>query len=583
MPDIVGRLRSPRVTPAPGSPAQGEVYYDSSANKLYWWSGSAWVDSTGGGSAWLPVLSAQPVLDVGMTGPQIRAGRVITLADFTTNLGLNAPVGLWQMGSTGDSSGFSRNLLNKGGVTFGQGVNGNDTGGAAYFSGSGTMALYLSDTGTADPFRITAGSFGCWTKTAKQNAPQGLIGKNGAWAAATASWYLVIDSNQHPTLYASDGANWPGFASPTPVCDDRWHFIVGTLDGSVGRIYIDGVLDSFASVGAPQGVPGPLNVGSRSADAATSPSDQHFGQIAQAFVTADVLSDEQIRFLYCARIPHTLGKVPSSVALNVRRQRKGGVYVTADFPTAPQRLYNWKNQNGTDEGLAGVNMGGSGSWYPGLDGSIATSPANLFDGTSISGYYSPDSDLASGLSTRCYGCWLKTTSLVSAGVMGWGLPPASADARIVANYPNIGYVAMGSGADQIAGSTYVADGQWHFVVVVENNSALDAKRKLYVDGRLAATSNTMNSITLGGARGFRIGSNTDGSSPLAGLVDAAFVMPIGTVLGAADIAKLYAKGAQAMPPAPKDPGAHIESMNATSIYAILDSIDSQHQIDLAVA
>lgn len=44
----VGRLRSPRLSSPPASPAQGEMYFDTGANKLYWWSGTAWVDASGG-------------------------------------------------------------------------------------------------------------------------------------------------------------------------------------------------------------------------------------------------------------------------------------------------------------------------------------------------------------------------------------------------------------------------------------------------------------------------------------------------------------------------------------------------------
>ena len=48
MPDITGRLRTPRLATAPASPVVGEMYYDTVVNKLYWWNSTSWVDSTGG-------------------------------------------------------------------------------------------------------------------------------------------------------------------------------------------------------------------------------------------------------------------------------------------------------------------------------------------------------------------------------------------------------------------------------------------------------------------------------------------------------------------------------------------------------
>ena len=61
-------------------------------------------------------LNAVQVLDVGLSG-QIRAGRQLTAADFT-NIGLAAPLGLWNLSDLTDVSGNGRNLLNKGAITF---------------------------------------------------------------------------------------------------------------------------------------------------------------------------------------------------------------------------------------------------------------------------------------------------------------------------------------------------------------------------------------------------------------------------------------------------------------------------------
>ena len=42
MPEVVGRLRTPRLSTAPASPQTGELYYDTDDNVLYVWNGTAW-------------------------------------------------------------------------------------------------------------------------------------------------------------------------------------------------------------------------------------------------------------------------------------------------------------------------------------------------------------------------------------------------------------------------------------------------------------------------------------------------------------------------------------------------------------
>lgn len=54
MPDITGRLRTPRLAAAPSAPAKGEMYFDTVANVLYWYSGTAWVAAVPGTSAIFP-------------------------------------------------------------------------------------------------------------------------------------------------------------------------------------------------------------------------------------------------------------------------------------------------------------------------------------------------------------------------------------------------------------------------------------------------------------------------------------------------------------------------------------------------
>ena len=49
------------------------------------------------------------------------------------------------------------------------------------------------------------------------------------------------------------------------------------------------------------------------------------------------------------------------------------------------------------------------------------------------------------------------------------------------------------------------------------------------------------------------------------------------------ISKLYAKGSQALAPSVKNAGDHVEYADATNVYAVFDTLDSQHTIDLAVS
>src|SRR3954469_18933277 len=119
----------------------------------------------GGGGGGSSLVVSSPVGEVGQVN-QCRAGRQLALSDFT-NLGLSAPRGLWNLSDLTDASGNARALTNKGTVTFSPGVNGAVTT-AAQFAGSTAQALYIADTGAADPFRITTGSWGCWFRTAKR-------------------------------------------------------------------------------------------------------------------------------------------------------------------------------------------------------------------------------------------------------------------------------------------------------------------------------------------------------------------------------------------------------------------------------
>ena len=514
-------------------------------------------------------FNAAPVLDVGMLG-QIRAGRQLAVADFTA-MGLGTPVGLFNLGST-TNLGSGGALTNKGTVPFGVGVNGLAST-AAQFAGSTAQALYIADTGASDPFRIKTGSFGCWLRTAKRVAEGWVLTK---WLATgnQRSYALTIGPSSTVVAYISgDGTASPSATGVSDVGDDRWHFVVSTYDGTALRLYVDGVLEATtATAGTIFGGSGALNIGTFGADAALAGTNPHYGRVDEAFVTPDVLSEDQIRNLYCIKALHGLTGTPTKTSLRVRRQLRGGPLVVGDFPASPIRLHNFTGGALTDAGTGGITLTNNGTAVAvsGADGT--KDGAFNFNGTTQS-LSATDAGLPATTATRCYGFWFKTTMTGTGMVLAW----ASSGAAI---YVQAGSLVCASGGDNIAGP-YVADGQWHFAVATEDNAAGDGvRRKLYLDGRLASGSTVLNSLTLGGANNFRIGANSAGANFFTGQIDGAFVT--GTALTFEQQAALYAKGTQALAASPKNAGDHVEALDSTSVLATFDTLDSTAQIDLKV-
>ena len=525
-----------------------------------------------------PILTAAPVLDVGQSG-QIRAGRQLTAADFTA-MGLSVPIGLWNLSDLSDASGNGRNLLNKGAVPFDIGINGGAAT-SAKFVGSTAQALYIPDTGVNDPFRIRTGSVGCWFKTAKRGTYQALMGKEQSGDGARNYGIQITSGNVITAEASSTGAqgNMIPNMGVSDVADDRWHYVVSTWDGVIGRLYIDGILEGTVPFGLIFSSPAPWNIGGLFGDSSTVTANPHFGRVDEAFVTADVLSEDQIRNLYCVKIPHTLAAVPSRVSLNVHRRRKGATLAVADFPTQPLRLYNFSGGSLGDEGSNGTaltNPGGATN-VAGVDGSSG----NAMNFNGVQSLPATDAGLPSGVATCSYGCWFKMVS--------------NSSSKVIMMYGTVGtqhreiYVVGGTGllncvvdSDSITGP-FVQDGVWHFVCMVEDNGAVDGiKRKQYLDGRLTGISTVFNPVLLAGANAFRIGvENPSGTGPFVGQVDSVFVCDY--ALTTEQIWKLYAKSLTSLASSPKNSGDHVEAMSASSLLATFDTLEMQHTIDLMVA
>jgi hypothetical protein len=365
------------------------------------------------------------------------------------------------------------------------------------------------------------------------------------------------------------------------VTDDRWHFGVVTYDGTGLRLFVDGVLEGSTATGIGALLAGsaPLNIGGRATDAGTSNNLPHYGRIDEAFVTADVLTEDQIRSLYAARLAHTLGAQPKTVSLSVRRQRRGAALATTDFSTTPLHLYNYAGGSpATDQGSLGLPMSGGAVYLgPGTDGT--TNGSRGFIGGL--GDNATDAGLPTGLQSRSYGCWIKTANASGVpGVIGWGASNSSTAGAVVGTTSGAIYSQSGAG-DTITGP-FVADGQWHHVVAVEDNTAGDGvKRKLYLDGRVIANSTVMNSIAPGGAGRFRVGAYPDATGGFTGQIDGVFVT--GYAMTTDEVLRLYAKASQTMLASPKNSGDHVEAVDSGSVLVVADTLDAQHYIDLTLA
>jgi hypothetical protein len=524
-----------------------------------------------------PVLTARQVRDVGEAN-QVRAGRVLTAADFT-RIGLSAPAGLWNLGDLTDVSGNGRTLTNKGTVTFTSGILGAATE-AAQFTGSTAQALYIADTGAADPFRIKTGSWGCWFRTAKRGTSQYMGGKYTG-TAAVSSYSMGISTGNVINADVTAGGSIITAVGTADVCDDRWHHLIVTYDATRVRVYVDGALDGSLASGVGTlntAASAPLDIGGLAADGATAALLPFYGRVDEAFVTADVLTPEQVLNLYCARITQPLGVAPTGTVLNVYRRRRGGVLATGDFPTSPTRLHNFTGGALTDQGTGGVAL----TQNPSATNAIPVGGADgMKDGAySLSGGYrlnSTDAGLPSGTAARSYGCWLKTTT--GGTLLSWGSTPGSLDVRL---WTSGGNIVASSGADNATATGIpILDGLWHHVVATEDNAAGDGvKRKLYVDGRLAAGSTVLNGITLAGANRFNVGANTDGTGAWVGQIDGAFVYS--GALTAEQVRALWNVGSQALAASPKAEGDHVEALQSADVLAHFDTLEGCDLVDLSV-
>jgi hypothetical protein len=393
----------------------------------------------------------------------------------------------------------------------------------------------------------------------------------------------LVGTNGFATTAGSDGTNAWSANGATDIADDRWHFVVATYDGTAHILYVDGLYEGHTMLQAIGGglnqIAKPFNIGGQGGNAGTASINPLFGRVDEAFVTSDILTPDQVRMLYAAKVPHGYSTTPTRAHLLVRRKRRGEDWVNADFPSQPARYYDGGTL--TDKGTNAKNLTANAA------PTLAAGP----DGTASGAYYfirassqylsADDTGMPTGNMT--WGAWFKSfdTSGAVIPILGYGTT-VTTNERLI--YFNATVLHMFDVAADVTGVGQWADGFWHLVVAQYDTGAVDGlKMKLYADGRLIGSSTTTPAaVGLVGANGFRVGRRCGaGVDYMSGQIGSSFITS--TILTQEQIAVLYQKSSQALVGSPKDESQHIEAFDATNVYWVGDAIDSNWAVDLSVA
>ena len=160
-PEIVGRLRPPRLSSAPATPAIGELYADTGLNQLLYWNGTTWVAGSGGGGGLTPTAQSgnytasanQLVLMTGantVTLPSAPAtGSVVAVEALTATVTVNR-------GGTDTINLASTPSLTSVGVAIGTQLNFTYLSGVWYAAQGSAGAVELNATYAARAYRNTA-------------------------------------------------------------------------------------------------------------------------------------------------------------------------------------------------------------------------------------------------------------------------------------------------------------------------------------------------------------------------------------------------------------------------------------------
>ena len=387
--------------------------------------------------------------------------------------------------------------------------------------------MYFSDSASLSP--TAAISLEAWVRP------------NAVPTAAGSGWHLIskwntallyIQGGVNPkfvfTLYNSGTSSYgPYLASTTTVAAATTYHVVGTYDGTMMRIYVNGVLEGTA---ARSGAVNDSTFGGVLAGGGwgTLPSPAFHGRLDEVAIYGTALSTARVQAHYIAGAPATYAST-----------------VMADSPAAYWRLGEASGSSAADSsgnGNGGSYAGGVTLAAPALINDPNT--AASFDGNDDRMYFS-DSASLSPTAAISLEAWVRPNAVPTAAGSGWHLISKWNTALLYIQggvNPKFVFTLYNSGASSygpyLASTTTVAAATTYHVVGTYDGAMM----RLYVNGVLegtAARSGAVNDSTFGGVLAGG-GWGTLPSPAFHGRLDEVAIY--GTALSTARVQAHYTKG-----------------------------------------
>jgi hypothetical protein len=547
-------------------------------------------------------------------------GRSWTADDFA-KIGTGL-VGLWPLDGSG--SDISGNGLHLTATTvapvYGPDAFGNPLGALMCNQDANQASRYLYRLSSAtDPLDIRTGSWGIkFRSSAKGRGSNYMFGKYASGIGGT-YWMGLLnignDTLNGAATYRTTATTGAGISvnGGTFLSDNRWHIGIAVFDAGRLIVYVDGhpVGElAMATNGQLLSIPtAHFTIGGMGIAAANAAAQFQFtGMLDDAFVTRDVLSPGDVRFLSSAKVDHTLNERPRAVNISLTKSGPAPDYTddiwTKIGATKPTRIYNMSGSNPYFDSGQSPNgpfpltpaAGASPVQVNGPDGQ--PNGALIFE--SAAGTYATANDLnlPSSVGRRSIGFWIQLNSIPAqngaiiqygtVGTAGWPLliyVRMSTDATP-------GAISLWNGAGDIISTLPLLDGKWHQVVFVMSaattfgNDVVDSfQYRAYVDGRVhqVANATTTNTVLAQTATSFSIGRRQPVASSTEYINAALCRMFITSEeLTGPQVAQLYALESSALGLiTPLDTG-RVTHVDEKSVYLLNSDLDPWGSLDVQV-